>query len=173
MLKACTGIRIDKDCWYYGRTMPKIKEEISALVRFWRKGRISWVLAALLVIGVIFLGLHDAGLILGYLATTIIIVELTHRWRKIRYFVFLLFASFLGAIILAFLHEEVVSPLVSLFTGASAVQSLGFRIFSDAVSLAIIFFGVMGVVIGMAGTIILGILRLLGLRNASKTQANT
>lgn len=153
--------------------MPKVKEKLSALGRVWRQGRVSWVLAALLVIGVIFLGLHDTGLILGYLATTIIIVELTHRWRKIRYFIFLFVASFLSAIFLAFLHEEVVSPLVRLFTGAAAVQSRGFRIFSDAVSLAIIFAGVMGVVIGMAGTLILGIIRLVRLRNRGRPEANT
>jgi hypothetical protein len=112
-------------------------------------------------------------MILGYLATTILMVELTRRWRKIRYFVILFFASFLGMILLAFLHEEVVSPLVSLFTGAAAVKSLGFRIFSDVVSLVMIFIGVMGIVIGIAGTLILGILRLVGLRNRRRTEANT
>ena len=153
--------------------MPKIKERLSALAGFWQRSRISLVVAALLVIAVIFIGLHDVGLILGYLATTIIMVELTRRWRKIRNFVILFFASFLGMILLAFLHEEVVSPLVSLFTGADADMSLGFRIFSDVVSLVMIFIGVMGIVIGIAGTIILGILRLVGLKNRHRTEANT
>jgi hypothetical protein len=173
LLRACIGIRIDKDCFCHRWIMPKIKERLSALAAFWRKGRISWVLVALLVISVIFLGLHDVGMILGYLATTILMVELTRRWRKIRYFVILFFASFLGMILLAFLHEEVVSPLVSLFTGAAAVKSLGFRIFSDVVSLVMIFIGVMGIVIGIAGTLILGILRLVGLRNKRRTEDNT
>jgi len=153
--------------------MPEIKPRLSALAGFWQGSRISLVVAAILIVAVVFIGLHDVGLILGYLATTIIMVELTRRWRKIRYFVILFFASFLGIILLAFLHEEVVAPLVSLFTGAAADMNLGFRIFSDTVSLVMIFIGVMGIVIGLAGTIILGILRLVGLRNRRRIKADT
>jgi hypothetical protein len=153
--------------------MPKIKKRLSALAGFWQRSRISLVVAALLVIAIVFIGLHDVGMILGYLATAIVMLELTRRWRKTRYFVILFCASFLGIIFLAFLHEEVVAPLVSLFTGAAANESLGFRIFSDVISLVMIFVGVMGIVIGIAGTLILGILRLVGLRNRRRTEANT
>ena len=153
--------------------MPKIKKRLSALAGFWQRSRISLVVAALLVIAVVFIGLHDVGMILGYLATAIVMLELTRRWRKTRYFVILFCASFLGIIFLAFLHEVVVAPLVSLFTGTAANESLGFRIFSDVISLVMIFIGVMGMVIGLAGTVILGIIRLIWLRNRGKPEANT
>lgn len=150
-----------------------MKERLSALGRFWRRSRVSLILAALLIIAVVFIGLHDIGMILGYLATLIIMVELTRRWRKIRNFIILLVASFFGIILLAFLHEEVVGPLVRLMLGAGALESLGFRIFSDAVSLIMIFVGAMGLIIGLAGTIILGILRLVAWRKNPDTEIHT
>ena len=152
--------------------MRKMKEKLERLARFWKRSRVSLIIAAVLVIGVVFFGLHDVGIILGYLATTIVMVELTRRWRRIRKFIILLFASFFGMIFLAFLHEVVVSPLVSLFTGASADNNPGFRIFSDAVSLIILFIGPVGMFIGFSGAIILGILHLAGLRKRRKTEAN-
>src|SRR3972149_7161483 len=118
--------------------MEKMKQRFLALVRFWQRRRISLALFVALVVAVVFLGLHDVGMILAYLATAIIIVELTPRWRKIRNFIILFFASFLGSILLAFLHVEVVSPLVRLLLGAAAIESLGFRIYNDTVSLAMI-----------------------------------
>lgn len=130
------------------------------LLRVWQRYRISFILAAVLVAAVIFIGLHDVGLLLGYIATTLVMLELTRRWRKIRYFLILFLVSFLGIIFLAFLHEVVVSPLAGWLLGASALKSPGFRLFSDIVSLAMIFPGVVGMVMGLAGAAILGVWRL-------------
>jgi hypothetical protein len=151
--------------------MRKIKAILSALAGFWRRSRISLIIAAVLVIGVIFIGLRDVGIILGYLATTIVMVELTRRWRRIRNFTILLFASFFGIIFLAFLHEVVVLPLISLLLGAGALDSLGFYIFSDAVSLIILFIGPVGMFIGFLGAIVLGVFRLVSLGKKRKTEA--
>ncbi|MGD0795734.1 MAG: hypothetical protein ABR958_09180 [Dehalococcoidales bacterium] len=153
--------------------MQKTREVLSAVFRSWQRYHISLMIAALLIIWVVFIGLHDRGMILGYLATTIILLELTYRWRKIRYFFILLLASFVGSIFLSFLHEVVVSPLVRILLGAGALNSTGFHIFSDTVSLIIIFFGVMGVVIGVVGMAILVILRLVNLVNRDRTASST
>ena len=143
--------------------MRKIKEILSAAGRFWQRGRISLIIAAALVVAIVFVGLHDVGIILGYIAATLIMVEVTRRWRRIRNFIVLFFSSFFGMILLAFLHEEVVAPLIGLVTGAAAQENLGFRIFSDAVSLVILFFGPVGLFIGFIGTVALSVWRLAAL----------
>lgn len=156
-----------------GRKMQKTKKILSALVRYWQRYHLALIIAAILIICIIFIGLHDLGMILGYVATTIIMLELTYRWRKIRYFIFLLFGSFLGIILLSFLHEEVVSPLVRILLGTGALNSTEFHIFSDAVSIMIIFIGLMGIIIGIVGTAVLGIFRLIDLKNRNGTADST
>lgn len=155
------------------RMMRKTKEVTSAVFRSWQRYHLSLVLAALLIICIVFIGLRDRGMILGYIATTIIMLELTHRWRKIRYFFILSLASFLGSIFLSFLHEVVVSPLVRIMLGAGALNSTGFHIFSDTVSLIIIFIGLMGIVIGIAGMAALGIFRIINLITRDRTAHST
>ncbi len=153
--------------------MEKVKQVASALAGFWKRSRIPLILAVILVIAVVFIGLHDVGIILGYLATAIVMVELTRRWRKIRYFITLFFASFLGIILLAFLHEEAAIPLAGFFTGAGQPENPAFRLFSDIVSLAMIFIGGMGMVIGIAGTFILGVWRLARMGKKTGTRVKT
>lgn len=153
--------------------MPKIQKGLSALAGFWQRNRISLILAAVLVIGVFFFGLHDTGLILGILAAMVILIGLTYRWRRTRNFIILFFSSFFGIILLAFLDEEVVKPFVHLIGGAGAVNGRGFEVFNQIVSLFMLFFGTAGLIVGFFGTIIVGILRLLGLRNKRRTEANT
>jgi ABC-type multidrug transport system fused ATPase/permease subunit len=136
--------------------MPKIMERLSALAAFWRKGRISWVLVALLVLSVIFFGLHDVGLILGITAAIVIMIELTHRWRRAWNFIILFFTTFLGIILLSFLDVEVVKPFVRLFGGADAVNETGFQVFNHIVSLSILFFGAAGLIVGFFGALVLG-----------------
>jgi hypothetical protein len=153
--------------------MGKIKRFFSALVGVWRGSRISIIAVIMLVIGIVFVGLHDVGIVLGYLAATIIMIEITRRWRKIRNFIILIFASFLGMVFLSFLHEAVVIPLIRMLLGAWSLESAGFHIFSDAVSLVILFFGPVGIFVGFAGIAALGFFRLVSSRKKRKTEANT
>ena len=138
----------------------KIKASLLAAVRFWQKRHLSVALAAALVIGVIAIGLHDTGIFLGYIATTLVMLELTRRWRRIRNFIILSVASVLGIIFLAFLHEEVAKPLALWLLGSGAEQNLAFHLFSDIVTLAMIFVGATGTVFGFFGAVILALWRL-------------
>jgi hypothetical protein len=138
-----------------------MKKSLLALGHFWQRSRLSLILAAVLVIAVIFYGLHDVGLLLGYIATAIVMIELTRRWRRIRSFLILFLASFLGIIFLAFLHEVIAVPFINWLLWPGAENSPGFRIFSDIISLMMIFLCVVGMVIGIAGAVILGIWRLV------------
>jgi hypothetical protein len=153
--------------------MRKIKEKLSALGRFWHRSRISLLIAAVLIIGVIFAGLHDIGIVLGILAAMVILIELTRRWRRIRNFIILFFASFLGIIYLSFLDEAVVKPFVRLLGGAGAVSGTGFDVFNQIISLIILFFGTAGLITGFLGAIILGVWRLVTLVNRHGTADNT
>ena len=132
--------------------------------------RILLILFAVLVICVIFLGLDNpTGIILGWLATVALMTQLTRRWRKIRYFIILLFASFIGAIFLSFLYVEIALPLAGWFGGVNATQSTAWRIYHMIVSNVILLFTPMSMLIGIVGIIWLGILRLAALRNRSRT----
>jgi accessory gene regulator protein AgrB len=153
--------------------MQKMKEKLSALHRFWRKHRISFVLFLLLAVGVVFAGLHDTGIVLGILAAMILIIEMSRRWRRIRNFLILFAASFLGIIFLAFLDEAVVKPMVRFLGGAAAVNGTGFEVFNQIISLIILFFGVAGLITGLLGAFVLVIVRLVMLRNRPKTEART
>src|SRR3989304_10126244 len=85
-------------------------------IRFWWGRRVSpggLILFVLLALGAFIYGFdNEIGIILGFLAVGVLLVELTHRWRKIRSFLILMAASFFGAVLLAFIHEEVVYPIV-------------------------------------------------------------
>jgi hypothetical protein len=153
--------------------MKKTLAILSAVIKAWRRYRLSLAVAGILIVSVVFYGLHDRGMILAYVATAIIMAEITYRWRKIRYFLFLALAAFLSAIFVSFLHEVVVLPLVRILLGPGALNSTGVRVFHDAVSLWVLFPGLMGIVFGVVGTIVLGIARLVGLITRDRTAHGT
>lgn len=145
--------------------MQKITQRLSALKNSRLTTRILLALFAALVICVIFVGLDNpTGIILGWLATATLLAELTRRWRKIRYFIILLFASFIGAIVLSSLYMEVALPFAEWIWGINAAQSTPWRIFHVIVTDVILLFTPVGIFVGIMGTIWLGILRLAALR---------
>jgi hypothetical protein len=150
-----------------------MKEKLAALARFWQRSRFSLIIAGVLVIVIIFVGLHDLGMVLGYVATIIVMLDLTRRWRKPLNFIILAVASFFVLVFLAFLHEVVVIPLVTYLLGEGALSSPGLRIFSDTVSLIMLFICPMGVFIGFFGALISGVFHLVTLLRRRKTEAKT
>ncbi len=109
-----------------------------------------------LVIGVIIIGLDNlTGIILGYLATTILAGAITHKWRKIKNFLILFAASLVGIFFLSFLHEEVVYPLAILIGGITALQSYTLNVFHVIISIIIVFACAVGMLVGVAGSVIL------------------
>jgi len=148
----------------------KIKQKLSILKNSRLATRVLLALFAALVICVVFVGLDNAtGIILGWLATTSLIMAMAHTWRKIWYFIVLLFASFLGAIFLAFLYMEVALPLAGWVGDIDVTQSTAWRIFHLLVSNIILLVTPMGIIIGIVGSVWLGILRLVALRYRSHT----
>jgi len=150
-----------------------MKEKFAALARFWQRTRFSLIIAGVLVIVIIFVGLHDLGIVLGYVATIIVMLDLTRRWRKPLNFIILCVASFLALVLLAFLHEVVVIPLVTFIFGNGALSSPGLRIFSDTVSLIMLFICPMGFLIGFFGALVSGVFQLVTLLQSRKTEADT
>jgi len=148
----------------------RIIQRLSALKNSRLATRVLLALFAALAICVIFVGLDNpTGIILGWLATVILLAELTRRWRKISNFLILLFASFIGAIILSFLYMEVALPFAEWIWGINAPQSTPWRIFHVIVTDVILLFTPMGIFVGIVGTILLGILRLVALRKRSRS----
>ena len=137
--------------------MKKTGEIFKMTVQAFRRYHLLLAVAGILIISVVFYGLHDRGMIIAYCATAIIMFEITYRWRQLKYFLWLALGAFFSSIFLSFLHEVVVIPLVRMFLGSRALNGLGFRIFHDAVSLWILFPGIMGLLTGIFGMIALGI----------------
>jgi hypothetical protein len=151
-----------------------IRKKLSVVFRFSRLTRILLGVFFVLVICVLFMGLDNVtGLATGWLATLTLLAALTHRWRKIRYFLILMVASFFGAVLLAFLHEEVVYPLTGWIGGTRALEGLPLAIYHQITSYIIFFFGPMGILGGFIGASILFSIRLKSLINAKKVQENT
>jgi hypothetical protein len=139
-----------------------------------RATRVLLVLFLLLVISVIFVGLDNTvGFGIGFLAATVLAIELTRRWRRIRNFVILFVASFFGSIFLSFLHEEVVYPLAGFIGGLPVVNSTPMNIYHDITSGIILFFGTAGVLVGFFGGIILAVSRLVALVNRKRVPRGT
>jgi hypothetical protein len=153
--------------------MARIRKIFKGLVAAWERYHIAYIIAGLLVVCVVFIGTRDRGMILGYIATTLIMVEITRRWRKILYFFLFGLTAFLSSIFLSFLHEEIVKPLIRILLGAGALNSLGFHLFHDAVTFYILFFGLMGVVIGALGMAALAVYRLISLITRDKSASRT
>ncbi|OGO00708.1 MAG: hypothetical protein A2Y90_03095 [Chloroflexi bacterium RBG_13_52_12] len=142
--------------------MPEMKEKRRLISRIPVLTRLLLSLFLLLVISVIFFGLdNELGIVLGWGATVTLLVELTRRWRKIWYFLLLVVGTFSGTIFLSFLHEEIVYPLVRWLGGDAALQSRALGVFHEAVSLIILFFGPMGILVGIMGAAILLVAQLV------------
>jgi len=153
-----------------GTRRVKMTQKLSALRNSRLATRVLLALFVLLVICVVLVGLDNAtGIILGWMASTFLIIAVARNWRKFWYFLILLFATFLGAIFLSFLYVEVARPLAEWIGGINATQSIGWRVFHVVVSNIILLFTPVGIVIGIVGTIWLIILRLVALRHRTRT----
>jgi hypothetical protein len=151
-----------------------MKRKPSLVSRIPMLTRILLAVFLLLAISLVFIGMdNETGIIVGWMAAAALIAELTRRWRRPLYFFILGIGSFAGVIFLAFLHEEVVYPLVDWLGGAGALQSLPLRIFHEAISFIILFFGPTGIVIGILGGAVLLIIRLINRLNSRKVPGKT
>ncbi len=152
--------------------MHRILQRFSDLKNSRLTTRVLLALFLALIICIVFVGLDNpTGIILGWVAVTILLTALVRGWRKIWHFLILLFVSFVGAIVLSFLYMEVALPLTGWFGGADATQSVPWRIFHVIVSDVILLFTPVGIFIGVVGSIWLGILRLVALRKRDCTGA--
>ena len=139
-----------------------MKKILSALKRIPMLTRITLTAFVLLAILAGIIGLdHDHGILMGFLATTVLIIEITRRWRQEWQFLLLSVGSVIGAIILSCLYEVVISPLVEKIGGASALQSRGMDIFHSIISKLILLVTPMAIIIGIIGAIAMFILRLI------------
>ena len=97
---------------------------------------------------------NPTGIVLGWLAVTVLLVAMVRKWRKPRYFLILLFASFLGAIFLSFLYRVVALPLAEWIGGVNATDSAAWRIFHAVISNIILLAVPIGMIFGVIGFLI-------------------
>jgi len=152
----------------------KIKDKFSGLLRFPRRNRLYMVSFIILVLSAVLVGLDNpTGIILGWLAVTVLLVAMVRKWRKPWYFLILLVGSFTGAIILSGFYQEVCKPLAELIGGINATDSIAWRIFHVIVSNVILLAVPIGMLFGVMGFIILGAFRLFTLIRRSRIPDGT
>ena len=126
------------------------------------------------VITVLIIGLNSIpGLVIGYLATIALFLTVARKWRRIRNFVILFFASFLGIFILSFLYVEVIYRLAVTIGGIPALESTWLSIVHLVISDFILLACPIGMLIGIVGVIVLIILKFLTARSKGSIAGNT
>ena len=129
------------------------KKFLALIGRPW--GAYALLILCVLVIGVIITGLNTVpGIILAYLAATILVVTLTHTWRKIKKFLILLVASLFGIFFLSFLHESVYG-LAVLAGEVTSWQKPVLDVFHVTISIIVAFVCPVGMLIGAVGSVVL------------------
>ena len=152
----------------------KIRDKISSLPRLLRRNRPYVVSFVILVLSAVLIGLDNpTGIILGWLAVTVLLVAMARKWRKPWYFLILLFSSFVGAIFLSFLYMVVAKPLAEWIGGINAMDSAAWRVFHVIISNLILLVVPIGMLFGAVGFIIMGIFRLFTLIRRSRAADGT
>ena len=82
-------------------------KKLLILVRSRKETFILVAISFVLLICAIIVGISDniPGLILSYLATTVLVIALIYTWQEVKKFLILLGASFVGFFAFAFLHN--------------------------------------------------------------------
>ncbi|OGO19177.1 MAG: hypothetical protein A2Z15_05880 [Chloroflexi bacterium RBG_16_50_11] len=109
---------------------------------------------ALLVIALIIGIDSDRGVLVGWLATIILLFEITRRWRKEWHFLVLIAGAIIGSIILSALHDVVVD-------GNSIPQNWWLNAFHAVIKDIILIFTPMAVIYGIIGALTLFVIRLI------------
>jgi hypothetical protein len=137
-------------------------EEAAPPRRLKRFRRLMLVVSLVLVVAVVFAGLKIfAGYVLGFLAAVSFLVALTCHWRKVRYFLILLTVTVLGTIFISMIYVEVLLRIFGTAFGEAVFVTTGWKVFDVFVSNMIIFFTPAGMLVGLGGSLILYIHRLI------------
>jgi hypothetical protein len=140
--------------------LSKIKNRILAVLRLPRN-RPYLISFLILIFAAILIGLDNpTGIIVGWLAVSVWIVGLAHKWWTPWYFLILIGGSFIGAIVLSFLYMVVAMNLAEWIGGANATESTAWHVFHMVISNLILLVVPMGLFYGVMGFIVLGVYRL-------------
>ena len=126
---------------------------------------LSYVLVGLFIIFIIIgciIGIDsDQGVLVGWLGVIALLTELTRRWRKEWHFLLLILGAIVFCIILSFISEAVVIPIVERIGGEAALQSRGLEIFHQIIASILTLVPIIAIIYGILGAITLFILRLI------------
>lgn len=154
--------------------MTGIKEKLAPILAFLRRNRwyLIWLVA--LTLCIVFAGLDNpTGIVLGWVAVTILFLVLFRKWRRPRYFLFLLAASFFGAIFLSLIYVEVAQRLAQWIGGPDATNGFAWRVFHGIVSNIMLLGTPPGIFFGFFGFVIFGIVNIVNLVKRKRTSDGT
>jgi hypothetical protein len=153
--------------------LSKIKNRILAVVRLPRN-RPYLISFLILIFSAILIGLDNpTGIIVGWLAVSVWIVGLAHKWWTPWYFLILVAGSVIGAIIISFFYMVVAMNLAEWIGGANATESTAWHVFHMVISNLILLVVPMGLLFGATGFIVLGSFRLFRLIRRKLASNNT
>ena len=130
-----------------------------------RSRKITFILAVLvvvLIIGAIIVGVNDnvPGIILGYIAATLLFIALTYTWREMKKFLILTGASLVGFFVFVFLHNAFYG--LGIITSDISIVSHFMEVSHVAFFCLAIFICPPSFVVGAVGSIVFAVRKLRG-----------
>ncbi|MCX7912571.1 MAG: hypothetical protein N2506_06400 [Dehalococcoidales bacterium] len=152
-----------------GEILPGLKTRLLRLVR-----SPYFIAFAVLALGSAFSGLHNPfGIVLGWLAVGMLVVPVVRRWRKAWHFLALMAGCVLGAILISCLYSEVAVRLARWLGGEGALDNFAWAVFNTAICDLLLLTVPVGLAVGFAGFIILGLKEALARLPRRRTSPGT
>ena len=112
------------------------------------------VIGSILLIGALVIGISDnpPGIALLYISVVALILAFVHRWRKVKNFLILAFASIIGLLVFAILHNlfEALGEMTDIMLLSQLIKFLSVSSFFIALLICPV-----GLLIGFAGGTVL------------------
>ena len=126
---------------------------------------LSYILVGIFIVLIIIASIigidSDRGVLVGWLGIVFLLTEVTRRWCKEWHFLLLIVGAIVFSIVLSFLTEAVVYPLVEKIGGAAALQSRGLEIFHAIIADILTLVTPTAIIYGIIGAITLFVIRLI------------
>lgn len=151
--------------------MTGIKDKLAPVLSFLQRNRwyLIWLVGLMLCI--IFAGLDNpTGIVLGWLAVTILFLVLFRKWRRPRNYLFLFVATFIGAIFLSFIYSVVALRAAEWLGGPNATDSNAWKVFHAVISNIMLLGTPPGLFYGFFGFIIFSVVSLISLIRSKRAE---
>jgi hypothetical protein len=154
-----------------------MQEKSSMLRRFWRflwKNRVYTLPFTVLVVCMGFINLDNpTGIVLGWMAVSILLVALVKRWQKFRYYGLLLVMTILCGILVSGIDMAIALRLAKLIGGPEVTENVVWVVYNSIISNFLLLTVPMCVLFSFMGPVVLGVVKLVKLIQKQRSAAET